>query len=280
MGFPPQGYGSVSITGTETLTNKTLTDPKLAGSSLELFTGLTGEPRIFGSGNDIHLQPRTAGALVRIITSGGGSEIDIRNTTVGGAMYPAGNKQGSVGLTGSRWLDGFFGNALTTGTSRTYEVSKLLCPRCNIKAKRSTGGLCINGYDEDYYLCFCPNCQIAMIDIVKHQGKIFIPPFDEAQFVDIKTGSHGGTSNYIFLRFKYRYKNKEYVNGTFLSETERKLMESSNEMEKKNFIEYLMQVEWEATYRTEIMEERVKVVEKQYKKNHLHNLIGIKMKRR
>ena len=229
---------------------------------------------------------------VRVIQTGAGSfrplvfynnnVLAFRVTTapaleMGSNIIPDSNKARSVGLTGTRFLDVFTGNAVTTGTSRTYEVEGLFCPKCGAKAKRSTGGLVMNGYNEDFCLAFCSQCRLALIDIVKHQKDFPVPPFEEARFVNVETGSHGGSSNYIFLRFKYKFGGKEYVNGTFLSEAERKIMEGADETAKKNLLEYLMQVEWESSYRTEVMGEEVKQLETSYKENHLHALLGLKI---
>ena len=293
--------GTPTFSGALTLSANSIT----IGTAGTLFTVNQGANAIFdfqneGSLNSQYLLLRSiasgAGSNTRIMWSSAdsnrmgllcdGNRLVVRDEVgavnrsafnTGGDFSPLTNKSLSIGLTGSRWLDVFTGNAVTSGTSRTVEVEGLFCPKCGVQAKRSTGGVVMNGYNEDYRIAFCPKCFIALIDVVKHQKDFPIPPFEEARFVNIETGSHGGSSNYIFLRFKYKFGNREYVNGTFLSEAERKIMEGADETAKKNLLEYLMQVEWEATYRTEVMGEEIKVLEAAYKANHMHALVGLEM---
>lgn len=290
------------ITLAQTLANKTLSGPTISGTiagtytiggtptmgaalnlngnGLRLGTGAAGEatfgPRDTNQGFQFTFATDAARCLWTDST--GSAVIEI---TENAEFFPSTtNKTGSIGKTTLRFLDVFTGNAVTTGTSRTVEVQGLFCPKCGVQAKRSTGGVVMNGYNEDYRIAFCPQCFIALIDVVKHQKDFQVPPFEEARFVNIETGSHGGSSNYIFLRFKYKFGNREYTNGTFLSEAERKIMEGADETAKKNLLEYLIQVEWESTYRTEVMSQEVKVMEASYKKNHLHTLLGMTISKR
>ena len=115
---------------------------------------------------------------------------------------------------------------------------------------------------------------MILVQTIQNQIPIAPPPPQEMILSDVKVGSHGASSNYVYLQFKFKHAGREYVNGTFLSAAERTIIEGIDEVAKDGLIKGLMQKEWEASYRVELSETIVKNKEIAYKQIHLKNKMG------
>jgi hypothetical protein len=238
-------------------------------------------------------------AVLALEITSGGAITTVGSITMTGNITPEANKARSVGVTGTRFLDGFFGNAITSGTSRTVEL-KQKCLTCNVNLKKTTGGVVRNGYEADYVDAWCPNClKLHIVPRLHANLSTVIPKPDKARFISLETGCHGGLSNYILVRFEYEYGTEEYdftlepatedkpaviekrtrprkyVNATFLeTDEERAIMSGTDKVAKQKLLEEFARIEWESTYRIKIMEEQAKALAATFKTKHLHAYLG------